>query len=111
MQLEIALPTNLEGDWVIKDANGKVIASSKDNPGVVITLEPYFYKGYRSQIVARTTTHSAKGKRLRQLLRLQGEDGVCKTELCDKKKKLVRITPKFDTLTPTQKETEQQGKP
>jgi len=99
MQLLVELPTNIECDWVIHDADGKKLLASQEHPGIVLTILPYFYKGSQSQVVGRLVTKGAKGEVVRQILRVAGSDGKCSVISCDKKPK--RVTPKFDALIPS----------
>jgi len=97
MQVELAMPTAIEGDWELQDADGKIIAVSKDHQGALLRIEPFFYKGTYSQILMRTLTHGKKGKENRNTLRIGAQTGKITSEAASQLP--AKITPKFDTQT------------
>lgn len=107
MLFHIDLPTNIEGDWELKDKDGKQLLNGADYPGAVLVISPYFYQGKRSQVIGRTVAVSTKGRRVRQLLRLGSMDGICRLTNCDKPKR--RVIPKFDELGPVPEPVEKKG--
>jgi hypothetical protein len=95
MQVELRTPTAIEGDWHLIDADGKIIATSKDHQGALLIIEPFFYKGTYSQILARTRTLGKKGKEMSNALRVAAQTGKITSELATALP--AKIVPKFDT--------------
>jgi hypothetical protein len=98
MEINIALPTAVEGDWEIRDAEGKVLVSSQDSPGATISLKPRFYAGQYSQQLANIVTRGSKGHELKQALKVSASAGKITAEMIGKAPKLV--TPGFDKKPP-----------
>lgn len=97
MQIELQTPSAIEGDWILLDADGKRIASSKDHEGAKLVIEPFFYKGTYSQILMRTTTKGKTGKVIRNALRIAAQSGKITAELATSMP--AKIVPKFDTAS------------
>lgn len=97
MQVELALPTPIEGDWTIVDANGKAVIDSAEygSNGLKLVIEPFFYKGTYSQILMRTRTVGKKGKEAQNALRIAAQTGKITSELATALP--AKIVPKFDT--------------
>ena len=95
MHVEFKLPSILEGDWHLTDIDGKVVATSKDHPEALLIVEPFFYKGSYSQVLARTTTIGKKGKEMRNALRVAAQTGKITAELATVIP--AKVVPKFDT--------------
>jgi len=55
-----------------------------------------YYQGMTTQIWGRNCTQNAKGRKVRQFLRLSGHTGKHMFQDCDEDKR--RIVPKFDSL-------------
>jgi hypothetical protein len=102
MHVEFKLPGPIEGDWQLIDEEGKVIASSKDHPQALLVVEPFFYKGAYSQILARTLTVGKKGKEARNALRVASLTGKITAETATALP--AKIVPKFDTQARDPKE-------
>jgi len=96
MQFHIDLPTNMEGSWALVDEQGTVLASSEQHPGARVVVDPYFYKGYQTQVIGRLATTNDKGKAIRQLLKIAAATGYATVQACDVQKE--RVVPKFDEL-------------
>jgi hypothetical protein len=95
MEVQLQLPSAVEADWLLVDDNGKEIATSKDHPGATLLIEPYFYRGAYSQILARTVTRGKKGKETKNTLRVAAQTGKITSELSATSQS--KIVPKFDT--------------
>lgn len=95
MLVELQTPTAVEGDWTLIDAEGTVIAESKNHPGATLVVEPFFYKGTYSQILMRTRTIGKKGNETRNALRIAAQTGKITAELSTVLP--AKIVPKFDT--------------
>lgn len=93
------LPTAIEGDWVLKDAEGKTIASSKDYPGAQLSISPWFYKGQTRQTALRSVVSNKKGRKVSQVVRVSAAGGRLAAEAADATPK--PVTPKFDRLGAT----------
>jgi len=85
-----------------------VLATSEKYASAALVIDPYFYKGQRSQILARVAVINEKGRRVRQIVRVRAADGTGTVTSCDKPRE--RIVPKFDGLEPEPKVPEKKGK-
>lgn len=99
MEIHLSLPTAVEGDWEIKDADGKVLVNSQSAPGAVISFKPRFYVSQYTQILGQVVTRGAKGHQIKQALRISASSGMVKAEQLGKPPKLV--TPGFDKKPPS----------
>lgn len=102
MQVSIDLPVNIEGTWSLVNAEGEAIVSSADHPGAKLVVTPYFYRGQRSALLARTEVIGAKGKEVKQLLRVSATAG---NVICEAVEAVpTPIVPKFDKMGNTKQE-------
>lgn len=98
MRVVLTTPTALEGSWQLQDAQGKVVADSKNLTGAKLVIIPYFYQSVLVQTMLRSTTHGAKGQQRKQSLRIGATSG--KVAAFDTDKPAKPIVPKFDAVTP-----------
>jgi hypothetical protein len=101
MEIRTELPQSLEGEWALFDDAGEEIASSKEVRGAVLVVAPYFYQSQYSQTFLRTTTQGAKGREVRQQIRVSSATGKLSSEMLDKIPQ--PIVPKFDKTAPENK--------
>jgi len=98
MDVMLNLPTAIEGKWVLKDGDGKIIASQSSNPGSVLEVTPHFYRGQQSQTVSRIEVRGKRGRSSRTALKVGATTGKVKAESMNKIPK--PIEPAFDKDPP-----------
>lgn len=108
MDVVLALPTAIEGNWILLDADGNTVAQSKDHPGAQLVVKPFFYRNQQTQTVARATVVGSRGKRLQQALKISGSAGMIKAEKMGVQPK--PIVPGFDKAGPTKDDSKNERK-
>jgi len=98
MRVVLTTPTALEGSWQLQDAEGKVVADSKNLTGAKLVITPHFYQSVLVQTLLRVITHGAKGRQQKQALRIGATSGKIAAHDLDKPAK--PIVPKFDAASP-----------
>jgi len=89
------MPSTVNGKWALRDADGKVIASSTSHPtGAKLTLEPVFYKSRSPQTISEVSTRGSSGKKVRQILQVSALKG--KLQALDIPDKPQPVVPVFD---------------
>ena len=98
MKTILELPHALEGEWILRYGDGKVIATSKEHFNATVTIAPYFYEGLSMQTIARITTNGGKGRDVKQMARVHASNGKVQAVELDKPRK--RVSARFDELGP-----------
>jgi len=98
MEIEVKLPTPVEADWILVDADGKEVASSATLSGATLKFTPRFYAGQYSQLLGDVVVIGAKGTVIEQCLRVSASAGKLAAEHINKAPQ--PIIPAFDKKAP-----------
>jgi hypothetical protein len=99
VEIRIDLPMAGEGTWKLIDSDGNELTTSFKEAGAYLMVEPFFYKGVRTQVIGRASTNSIRGRTVKHTIRSYGGNGKIIIEQEDtsgKPKK--RIIPGFDRI-------------